>query len=394
MSTENDSKLFKTELNEETVYYDENRKVSSIHDDYLREELRLPSSINFLALRETVLAEAPFVKRNNRGFWKKWIETIQFRNILAASQSYIADKLGNAGVLNVDDLNNIHDDPLIEQLSVNVSQLILLSKPKFGSAQDILFLRLPEILCFMIIPCLHANLPSFSRIFNSVKFREIILDWISELVGGLRIADSKKDKDWIFADAVDTVIMTESNPIDTMAMTLASRTLGTVFTEDNDADSHSAKASKSQKIVEKSSAAVLSNLSSAISKFSLEHSPIMDLYLNLGRDKNSAHVCGTSMKAYLSHQPLKPLTTMKLDKLLIQGAYRERKVRMEQYKSTIKNTLESQKNIKNKFEANNKSLQKDLRKIKEIHRIKLKIVNNEEPTAHELLIMAKAEKTN
>jgi hypothetical protein len=37
--------------------------------------LRLPDVVNFVALRETCLSEAPFVSRSNRKFWKKWMDS-------------------------------------------------------------------------------------------------------------------------------------------------------------------------------------------------------------------------------------------------------------------------------------------------------------------------------
>jgi hypothetical protein len=67
---------------------------SSVKSRSSEVNVRLPGSINFVALRETVLAEAPFIKRSNKAFWKKWIDSPQFYNILASVQHFIADSFG------------------------------------------------------------------------------------------------------------------------------------------------------------------------------------------------------------------------------------------------------------------------------------------------------------
>jgi hypothetical protein len=65
-----------------------------------------------------------------------------------------------------------------------------------------------------------------------------------------------------------------------------------------------------------------SHLSAATSKYRLEHSPIMDVYLNLGRDRNMPHVCKTPMKTYLSNKPLKPISTMSRSGSMIMQVFR------------------------------------------------------------------------
>ena len=58
-------------------------------------ELRLPPEVNFVALRETLLSEAPFVKRANRNFWKKWIDSKQYYNVLSSTLMIVADAVAD-----------------------------------------------------------------------------------------------------------------------------------------------------------------------------------------------------------------------------------------------------------------------------------------------------------
>ena len=47
-----------------------------------------------------------------------------------------------------------------------------------------------------------------------------------------------------------------------------------------------------------------STMSDAKSKFILEHSPIMDVYFNLGRNTD-AHLCPSPFRVFLSHSPIR-----------------------------------------------------------------------------------------
>lgn len=366
------------ETAEEELYPDETFKTGLVPGEYEeyeagvdRNDLKLPNSVNFVALRETVLAEAPFVKRHNKAFWKKWIDSKQFINILAASQQFIADSLGDTGILNLAKIRNIADNKTVASMSMNVAELILLSKPKYGNSQDTLFLRLPEMICFMTVSCLQSSIPKFARIFNSVKFREVLLDWLVEVLGGMRITDTKKDKEWIFAEAVETtIIILDPDKARSIDMDAANK------------EAESPKIDSPEK--------KYTHLSGAVSKYSLEHSPIMDVYLNLGRSSSGPHVCATPVKTYLSNQPLKPINTIRPNALIMQGAYRERKVLPEAYRKNIKDTLTVQKNLSTTHAKAKTSLQRDMKKLKEIHRIKLNMISNIEASPTELLTMAKA----
>jgi len=57
--------------------------------------------VNFVALRETVLAEATFINPNNKSFWKKWIDSPQFNAILAALVIQAMDCLDGSYKLHV-----------------------------------------------------------------------------------------------------------------------------------------------------------------------------------------------------------------------------------------------------------------------------------------------------
>ena len=168
--------------------------------------LRLPDVVNFVALRETCLSEAPFVNRTNRKFWKKWMDSSQYITILCATLKLLTNCLDDSGRIDAKMLYDLNSSPLIQQMSMCVAEMLVMDRKRFSRAHDTLFLRLPELLCYMLINSLHSCNPRQSRVFNSVKFRELLLDWLGELIGGIRLTNCQSDRKWLFADTIETPI--------------------------------------------------------------------------------------------------------------------------------------------------------------------------------------------
>ena len=168
--------------------------------------LRLPDVVNFVALRETCLSEAPFVKRGNRKFWKKWMDSSQYITILCATLKILLGCINENGNIDAQGLYVVQGNPLMDQMSMCIAEMLVMDRKRFSRAHDNLFKRLPELLCYMLVNSLHSCNPRQARIFNSVKFRELLLDWLSELIGGIRLTNCQTDRRWLFLDTNDTPV--------------------------------------------------------------------------------------------------------------------------------------------------------------------------------------------
>jgi hypothetical protein len=167
-------------------------------------EVKLPITVNVVALRESLFVEAPFVNKNNKAFWRKMIDGKHFSNILAASYNFIAVCIAENGNVILDRLNGIHDSELIDLIATNVTDMFYTFK---RLDRDLFFSRLPEVTMFLVIQSLQTAYPKHHRLYNTVKFREIILDWCTELLWGIRITNSHANREWVFHDAMDSNIM-------------------------------------------------------------------------------------------------------------------------------------------------------------------------------------------
>ena len=180
-------------------------------DDPVRrtKRLQLPNGYDVVATRETLLGEAPFVSRGNRAFWRRMMDNSQFVDILTCSYHHILACISDSGVVYEDRLVDIHDSALIESISNNFADIY------FGISRherDLFIPKLPELLCFMAINALQAAQPKHQRLYMSVKFREILMDWGTELFGGVRQSQTKVGKEWIFLDCNEQKVMTTSKP--------------------------------------------------------------------------------------------------------------------------------------------------------------------------------------
>lgn len=147
-------------------------------------DVRLPPSVNAIALRESLLSEAPFVTKTNKAFWRRMIDDARYQHVLSAVFRFVLAAISDIGSINLDKLAVTKDDPFVEMMSTNMSEMIFFMKLR---DRDLFFAKLPEITSFMVIEALHTCMPKHYRVYNSVRFREILLDWTSEMIGGIRI---------------------------------------------------------------------------------------------------------------------------------------------------------------------------------------------------------------
>lgn len=337
-------------------------------------DVKLPNVVNFVALRETFLSEAPFVSRNNRSFWKKWIDSKQYINVLAATLFVASDCIGENGGLDLEKLYTIKNNVTIEKMSINIAEMMVMNKSRYSNSHDTLFRRLPELLCYMVVNALQSSNPRHARVYNSSRFRVILLDWIGELIGGLRLTDCRKDREWLFSDATDYTITINRPPPVRYPTQLRS------LKRNKELGGTAVLASRSQSV---------EHLSTAISHFSIENSPLINLYMNLGKSKKEPkHVCPNAISINMTHVPGRPLMNLKEECMEVEGAFRERKFVDGQLAKTLKQSKVLRSKLLAEHEYQRKLMMQDIQKIRESYRIQLSILNNKQVSNKQILAAA------
>lgn len=530
------------------------------------ELLKLPNVVNYVALRETFLSEAPFVKRSNRPFWKKWIDSKQYMNVLAASLRLISDCITDNGVIYAEKLFKIPTEPrriiaqtmnrlneisndtndsdnipqrstlflsrttmirpgntqnsnsttnnlqstqnpqqsfqrwvnsvdvqalLIEKMAQNISEMLLLdrSKRSFSSAHDLLFYRLPELLTYMTLQALLSTIPKLARVFNSTKFREVILDWFTELINGMKITNSHHDREWIFKNTSDIPIILLNEPLnlsksyrkiqaemkaelkntaasangltsalkkkgsqklpaigatntkgETLTPFSPTVTFGEVSPRSGNRiaasfDSHDSGISamnspgfhieqantpgNNTDVMSVSTASTssfyLNNVNNsrhgaARSNLILQNSPLVQLYMNMGkadreplaldgiatadnetfRSKSSPYICQNPLKLTISHLPNRPIITMQSNVVHQEGKFREKKMNHSYLMKTLKESQRKRDEILQNKERNYQSMRYDVHKMNHAYKIQLAILDKKPVSQKEILAAATA----
>lgn len=305
-------------------------------------DFRLPSSVNFIALRESLLSEAPFVTKSNKTFWRKMVDNYHYQNVLASAFRHVLNCISDIGSVNIDKLLHMDDSPFTQIMATNVAEMIFSLKMR---DRDLFFEKLPEITSFMIIEALHTSTPKHYRVYNSVRFREILLDWGSELIGGIRLSNPRTNKEWLFDNALDSNIMTSDS------MRLPN---------------------------------IKQNQTPATSLFSIEHSPLVRLYMGIDKNKKPA-AGGLGYKVALSHSTERPLTVMNEYALLRKGKSYNRKCDMTAVKKQLKETISKKNSIMKQANDAVDASKADLRRIREAYHIYVDQLNNKKVSKAQLV---------
>ena len=304
--------------------------------------LDLPNGYDVVAVRETLLSEAPFVNRGNRSIWRRWMDNDQFVTILKNGYHHILDTISESGCVHIEKLEDIYDSPLIEDISNNFADIYFrLSRPE----RDVYLPRLPELLLFMIINALQAAVPKHQRMYMSIEFRELLLDWLTEIFTGYRNSSTKAGRGWIFDDCNDMIIMTykEDNQfISSLTKPLARTTKKNRY-----------------------------KVSSVNSCYHLEHSPLINMYIN--RNNKSAKIVKNKVTVTLSHFPTRPLITLQ-DGLVKSLRFRVRRTDDAEVKKTIRKADNLRRTIMNEHGENRKSYNVDMRRLRDGLQTKMKIL--------------------
>lgn len=282
--------------------------------------LRLPTSVNVIALREAFLSEAPFVTNSNRIFWRRMVDHPNFQNMLAISYHIISDCISENSVIDLSKLYHIHDIKLLPILASNLAEMYYSIKLR---EREKFFVKLNEILTYMVVNALRTSFPKHHRICQSIKFREILLDWYNELLYGIRTTDCHVNREWFFQDIYDIPILTTgsmSNPHSTglLSTNNSSNSTSTIPGGPNQGGVISSNMSTSSTSMPSISSPTkykgnnkLNNpnhTSSGIirSKYTIALSPLIDLYTGHSHAIQSEVTYSLS----LSHQLTRPLTIL------------------------------------------------------------------------------------
>jgi hypothetical protein len=342
------SATFKTEVDFKEV----SRPIVSAPAGVASSSTAKPVIANLVALRETFLAEAPFVNRSNKLFWSKWIECKEYVQMLSSAIVYVQQCISEGGTVNLDKLNDITDSSHVVDMSSNLADMFFLQNPR---ERDVFFNRLPEVLCFMIVHSLHIWNGRNYRVYNSGRFRELLLDFLNELICGLRPTDSKRNSQWIFQDAVDTHIATTS--------------LNTSL-------------SSSQEALQRRTGGNLSKLASAQSTYTIGHSPLISAHLGVQTQKHPLQNC---VKLTLCHMPTRPLMCL-TDSDLLKNV-RERKITADMIKSTMLNSQLRKTELKRSYLQTKAAIKADKTLFRKSLKTTLDVLDNK-PVSNKRLLAA------
>jgi hypothetical protein len=318
--------------------------------------LKLPNGYDVVAIRETLLSEAPFVSRGNRSFWRRMMDSPQFEAMLTCYYHHIIGCISETGIVHEEKMVDIHESPLVESISNNFADVF------FGASRherDLFIPKLPELLCYMTLNALQAAMPKHQRLYASIQFREILIDWGSEMFAGVRQSHTRVGKEWIFADCNEMRLVTTSRP--------------SMFTQAMDTQSKRAKSQYP--------------LNSIGSSYLLDHCPLIELYIQ--RNNKSCNLIKNKLRVTLSHFPSRPLTTLQPG-LLKSVRFRERKTDDKEIRQAIKRSNSMRRSIMTEFDGSNASFSEDMHRMKEALKTKLRVLANVKVSRKQEYAAAKA----
>lgn len=326
-------------------------------------DVKLPGTCNIVALRESFLSEAPFITRTNKSNWRKWLGTKEYQAMMSTLYHYTVSAISENGHINVDRFNVIRDSTLVNLISNSMAKLIF---DLTVLERDILFIKLPEALTFMIVSALHSSLPKHHRIYNSIKFRTLLLDWFAELICGIRPCNLKTSREWIFADAIETtVVVTDTNSSKLLLNTIGYK-----------------NKVKLETMKQPMYKGAFLDINSSRTSYALGYSPLIATYMNsFDNNFNDTAELKDRPKKYdpnvlkitLTHPPVRPLvTTIQNQNIIKHGKCREKKVDLKFERNTYKSALQLRVTIKDDLSKSRASCAADVAKIKNLLETQIK----------------------
>lgn len=260
--------------------------------------------------------------------------------MITAAFLFVSGCINDNGGVNADKLKRIEKSQMIETMAVSQSEMFFNIKP---IERDMFFTKLPELLTYMIINTLQTTAPKHNRVYNSFKFRDMILDWTSELVSGIRPCNAKLHREWLYEGAIDSNIYIT----DTLNQKKKSKsyqrdgvTLGPISTP-----------------------------SSHRTCFYLENSPLVTAYLKLyepdkqkfeDRSKSNVH----KLTVTLSHLPNRPVISLNEKGVTGNGRDRLTKVDRTFEMKQRAQAIQHRKSLMDEFEKSKTDYLEDVAKMK------------------------------
>jgi hypothetical protein len=230
------------------------------------------------------------------------------------------------------------------------------------------FTKLPELLTYMIINTLQTTAPKHNRVYNSFKFRDIILDWTSELVSGIRPCNAKLHREWLYEGAADSNIFI------------------------TDSQMHKDKNQRNGVIL-----GPISSPSSHRTCFFLENSPLVTAYLKLyepdkqkfeDRSKSNIH----KLTITLSHLPNRPIVSLNEKGVIGNGRDRLMKAdRLFEMKQRS-NAIQHRKSLMEQFEKSKTDYSEDIAKMKKALKTTLASIGGKSMSTKDLIDIQVANK--
>jgi len=315
-------------------FEEKDRPLSPLNGDLMHDyEYKIPSAVNFTAIRESFLAEAPFVKKGSKGLWRKIIDGKNFGAILASTYSLLTNCISDAGSLNVQRLRSM-DNPQLTTMGKNLSDMFYFYS---RLERDSFLPKLPEVMTYLVVNCLHTGIPKHYRMYNSIRFREILLDWFSEMYGGFRLSSCRSGRQWLFDECLDIPIFLTSPD--------------TKITNDP-------------------------KLSSASSRFALNNSPLVSMYM--GPHLSAIATNNSGIKITMSHLPARPMMTLRPETHLIHGKGRVKHFNTLMVKQTLNESKKITTKINKTMTKEKSKMHSDVRKFKEMHDMSLTWIQKEQ----------------
>lgn len=359
------SGFFKTQ-----VQFEETKPLSGLNEFSKNKpidsnDVRLPQTCNFIALRETLLSEAPFISRSSRLFWRKMLDEPQFKTLMAASYHVVSQCVADNGCVNVDRLSDMNASEYTSIMGKSLSEMIFNIRRQ---DRDILFHRLPELLVFMCVNALHTVTPKHHRVYNSFKFRDLILDWTTELISGIRPTNTRTGREWLYQDCSENTIILTKDTIRT-----------------NIEESKAKKKLKALTTNALQGGTYLDERSSR-TNFLLEYSPLVNKYLDIHSVVNGPRQKSlNALKMTLSHAPYRPLLTLNENGQTAPSTLKSKKSDFEVERKEMKKSMSRSKKVMKDFENGKLEYKDDLNKMRDALKTHLAVLSNKKVSKKQLL---------
>ena len=298
---------------------------------------KIPPSVNYIAIRESFLSEAPFVKKGGGGLWRTMIDSKCFYEMLCATYNLVSTCISDAGSFDYSKLKSMNNIQL-QQIGKSFSDIYYTFNQE---ERDIFMPKLPEVMTYLLINCLHSGIPKHYRMYNSLRFRELTLDYFGEMYTGIRSTSTHTNREWLFNDCNDLPIF--------------------LTTPD---------AKKEPDVT----------ISSAASRYRLSNSPLVAMRLGTHLSKNYDKIVG--MRMTMSHLPDRALMTLKPEEnILAEGKARHKYFNTLQAKQELKKIKNTKKNVMNKLSSDKNQYNKDIHAMKEHYDDMMKVMAKQKKEA-------------